>query len=267
MRILIISQCSAKKNYSLSLGEHCLSEEDFNDPDRLKAAINRLYPFRRKAIELYDGAMQKLLYPGIEGLRQCSENKEDVIDHYIISAGFGLVNENDELVPYNKTFQGKSDKFIQQESFRLKIPQRIEELVPRYDYVFFLVGEDYLCGIDFLLSCWNNKPEQAKKIILFTPKKTENNKNFHLIYAGVEQAQEFSYGIIGLKGYLFKAICDYLISNFSADCFDELKRIIDDDDFLAVLNHYKFNPDNMINVNRVRNTKAPTSKPQRKSLW
>ena len=66
----------------------------------------------------------------------------------IVSAGYGLVDEEQRLVPYEATFQGERPRWIHERSSRLGIPTAVRKAVIGYDAVMFLLGKNYLISTD-----------------------------------------------------------------------------------------------------------------------
>jgi len=266
MNILILSQCSAKKNYKLPTNLKALEEDDFIDSQILEKRILELKPYEKKACDLYDGMMQYLMYPAIDNLRNLFKEKVN-FDHYIISAGFGLVKDDQLLVPYNKTFQGKTEKFIIAEAQKLGIADKLNNVLNNnYDLIFILVGEDYLIGIKSILKKLNNSIN-SKSIFIFTAKVTDDINNFQIILSGIKEASLYSYPVIGLKGYIFASFADYLCSHDKDKAYNYLINLSTTgiEDYLKL---YTKTLENATRRNRVMNSHI--EKPiinTRKSLW
>jgi hypothetical protein len=65
----------------------------------------------------------------------------------IISAGYGLIDEEHRIVPYEATFQGHRPKWIRDRSETLGIPTAVRKAVVGHDVVLFLLGKEYLLSI------------------------------------------------------------------------------------------------------------------------
>jgi hypothetical protein len=117
----------------------------------------------------------------------------------IISAGYGLVDENRTLVPYEVTFQGKRPKCVRERAESLGIPQAIRESVRGFEAVIFLLGKEYLLSTDPPLV-----PDRNQRFIFFTSNRhLPFHPNSTVVPAGKNETK-FGAGIVALKGKLFE---------------------------------------------------------------
>lgn len=93
---------------------------------------------------MYTGRQHIYAVQAVDKLREVVDGHARV-EFYIISAGYGLLAENDVIVPYEATFNGmrKAEMLHYAESI-LHLPQKVRELTAGFDLVFFLLGESYL---------------------------------------------------------------------------------------------------------------------------
>jgi hypothetical protein len=77
---------------------------DNQNDDRAQRHYGELEKYRLPAGQLYRGRQHIQLMKGIELLRRTFG--PEVVDLFILSAGFGLVPEHQPLPPYNATFSG-----------------------------------------------------------------------------------------------------------------------------------------------------------------
>jgi hypothetical protein len=87
------------------------------------------------------------------------------IDVAIVSAGFGLVGENDLLSPYDATFVGMSSTEAIQRGRTLAIRSALAQLLPAYEDAIFLLGREYLAAIEAPLAT-------AKREVYLTAQET-----------------------------------------------------------------------------------------------
>ena len=131
-KILIVTSCTKDKMIPpLGPGLHQLMPDqlwDEQDDDRVTRNFGELEKYRVPAGQLYRGRQHLQLMQGVELLRQTFGYT--VIDVKIISAGFGLVGEEQPLPPYNATFADLSSSKILTISQRLRIPQKVNEPFP-----------------------------------------------------------------------------------------------------------------------------------------
>ncbi|MFX0067304.1 MAG: DUF6884 domain-containing protein [Candidatus Hermodarchaeota archaeon] len=137
------------------------------------------------------------------------------VDFYIISAGFGLIEENKQIPPYECSFSGMKTSEIKERATKLQIPQQIAQCVEnKYDVVFILLGKDYLTAVqdgfdaasqETLLVYFKNKDRLRRKNEAFIPISNE-------VCTALKEAGLESTNVIGLRGILFKHITSYLDS-------------------------------------------------------
>ena len=120
MKVLVISSCTSKK-------------------------LNHNAP----AAKMYTGQQHTLLMDGVNQVRAC--HGQSSLDVAIISAEYGLLNENDVIAPYNVTFQGMKKAEILEKSRRLQLREQVAALIARYDVVFFLLGKEYVQALQLPL--------------------------------------------------------------------------------------------------------------------
>lgn len=133
--------------------------QDFQHPDNpghLEARINEILAAadsqgRRIALparEMYTGRQHTYVVQAVDQLRALLKDAAHV-EFRIISAGYGLLAENDVIVPYEATFNGmrKADMHRYARSV-LHLPQKVRDLVAQFDLAFFLLGESYLQVLD-----------------------------------------------------------------------------------------------------------------------
>lgn len=197
-RILVITSCTGEKIYK---PDNQLIFEDFQDETILLQRENELIQFKRTAKDMYTGSQHLSLLDGINFYRS---NGGD-IDLNIISAGYGLLEENEEIVPYEVTFNNMNSQTIKNWSRRQKITETLQEKVKGYDLVFFLLGDKYLQSVEWPLDINDNQ-----RFFFFAGNSSRTRvmvgENSHLLAIGEEEAKAFRFGLIGIKGYLFSQL-------------------------------------------------------------
>jgi len=138
--ILVISSCGKLKALSHPDQPTCANLS--NKQQREKAKKN----FQKMSIEagnLYTGEQAKFVRKSIEVLRlSCS------VEHLILSAGFGLVDEKELLPPYECSFTNKTKKEIQIMARNLSIPDEVKRIAKeKYELVYLALGKDYLTAV------------------------------------------------------------------------------------------------------------------------
>ena len=201
VRTLIITSCTGEKRFKLP---NQLIQSDFLDKQKLIMRENELDLYRLAAGEIYTGMQHILLMEGVSLLRE--KFGEKVIDLCVLSAGYGVIPESKMIVPYEVTFNNMKGKEIIEWSRFLNIHNDLSELVKEYDLVFFLLGDKYLKALE--LPFETNLEGQC--FIFFASNTSRKlipyQSPYHFIEVGQHDATSFSYGLVGLKGYLLKLL-------------------------------------------------------------
>ena len=199
MKMLVVTSCTGEKLYH---PDNQLTQADFADAATLVKREAELSEFKTTAGKIYTGMQHQRLMEGIETLR--SAYGKDIVDLYIVSAGYGLISEDREVVPYEVTFNTMNGNAIKEWSQHLGIHHDLGELVQKYDLVLFLLGDKYLkaVGLPF------DEAKDDQKLVFFasgtSKKMIPSHAPYYFVEVGQEDAKSFSYGLVGLKGYLFK---------------------------------------------------------------
>jgi len=142
-RLLVISACTAKKACSDLDRDSQLTVEDLDNPAKRKAGEKRLANYRLPAAEMYTGDGHKFVRQAVRALRERGYS----VSHFILSAGYGLLNEADIIVPYNVTFSGAPKPWIRERGQRLKLQSRLIEVAKGHDEAILILGREYLEAI------------------------------------------------------------------------------------------------------------------------
>jgi len=130
------------------------------------------------------------------------------VDVAILSAGYGLIKENLAIAPYEVTFNGMKGHEVDSWAQHLNVHESLEQTVQGYDLIFLLLGDNYLRAIKLPVE---TKPNQT--IIALTSQgsaklvKGLSAKTFVFPLTN-QDAQKYSYGLVGLKGFLFKRFAE-----------------------------------------------------------
>jgi len=199
MRILVITSCTSKKKYK---AENQLQYKDFTSSERLCQRRAELKDFKAPAAEMYTGQQHLYLMEGLQELRKMYG--KDVVDPHIISAGYGLLRENDIIVPYNVTFGNKKD--ILELSNRLQIHKHVETLIADYDLVFFLLGKKYVQALQL---CFRVSDSVTQIFLIGDSYKDciPDLPNTHFVPTGKPLADKLGTNTRILKGVVFKKLC------------------------------------------------------------
>ncbi len=202
MRLLVITSCTGRKKYKPS---NQLQHEDFSSPERLRERTAELKDFKASAAEIYTGQQHLYLMDGLKQLRET--HGQLVADLNIISAGYGLLSEQDVIVPYNVTFQKLKKKEILERSDKLQIHEHVDTLIANYELVIFLLGKEY---IQALKLPFQNADSVTQIFLLGNThrKMIPDTQNSHFVAAGSDLARKLRVMGVALKGFVFKRLCE-----------------------------------------------------------
>jgi hypothetical protein len=159
MKMLVIGSCTGDKNVRYCPG--LLTQPDFDDPSLFRRREAELSAWALPARELYTGWQHRYMMNGVDAIRHRFGTSACSVKS--VSAGYGLVDEEQRLAPYEATFQGQRPKWIRDRSETLGIPTAVRNAVVGFDVVLFLLGTEYLVSIHPPLS-----PDINQQLIFFT---------------------------------------------------------------------------------------------------
>ena len=223
MRILIIDQCSNSKSYPEESVAFDASEIDDAGLDALRGREDAVSIPARK---LYAGRQQQYVSDAVDSLRGNGHN----VDRYFVSAGFGLVEENEELPPYNVTFANMTASEIESRAVTLELKDRTRDTISSepYDIIFFALGSDYYRAID-LPETLSAVPEGTTGVTFNQEEVAEQYGNVISVPARTEQAKEYGTIVVALKGIYLKNFANNLARgseptssvDVRSDCLEE----------------------------------------------
>lgn len=205
-RVLVVTSCTGEKRYK---PENQLTLEDFKDSARLQQREASLAQFACLAGQIYTGQQHLRVMEGVQLLRQ-SMGQESV-DVVILSAGYGLIPEDKTIVPYEVTFNTMKGDEVDVWAKFLGIRQAFEQAIVGYDLVFMLLGENYLRSLCLPVETCSNQT-----FIFLASSKSSNYiqdlaaKTFVLPLSNAD-AKHYRYGLVGLKGFLFKRFAECVV--------------------------------------------------------
>lgn len=192
-RILVVTSCTGEKKQK---PVNQLLLDDFKDLETLKKRESELEKFT--AGELYTGSQHEALMKGVRLYRNAGAK----IDVNILSAGYGLIPEEKEIVPYEVTFNNMDSTFIRRWAKQQRVTEDLKSQIQNYDLIFFLLGDKYLQAIE-----WPIPIRYDQKLIFFAGESSKQrilleDRNY-LLSIGEKEAKKFKFGLIGIKGFLF----------------------------------------------------------------
>lgn len=204
VKMLVVGSCTGEKNV-----RDCpdlLTQADFDDLSRLKRREAELSQWAIPAKDLYIGWQHRYMMKGVRAIRERFGAPACCVK--IISAGFGLVDEDQPLVPYEATFQKQSPNWIRARAEALGIPNAVRNACLSQHLVVFLLGKKYLWSISLPIA-----PEINQRLVFFT---SNLEFQFHpdsvIVPAGRNETR-FGAGLVALKGKMFERFAAGLCSD------------------------------------------------------
>ena len=205
MRILVVGSCGKKKLNQSTTSPTC---KDLDSLDDIKTWREKSSCPTARVRDLYTGNQNRELVKGVDLLRQIEKTE---VKLSIISAGFGLVEENDTLPTYDCSFSGMKKSQIQERAEWLEIPSDFEELlVSGFDLTYLALGKKYFLTLG---DKWKSKSNTTiigfnwnlcEKEILCIP-------SAHDIVSSFSRNGHKIHGVTGFKGDLLRILADYAL--------------------------------------------------------
>lgn len=161
------------------------------------------------AVQMYTGRQHQFVVQGINALRE--RYGRGVIDLVILSAGYGLIAEDEVIVPYDFTLSGLSVSELTTWSHYLGVSAELDRWVKPYDLVIFLLGREYLRALGLPLE--SHRKDQT--LLFLCSKSTETLipklEHYLTVIVGKPEATIYGCGLVSLKGLLFKLLAEEMV--------------------------------------------------------
>lgn len=196
MRILVISSCTGKKAVAHTR-QLTLADFDRGD-DHVRARERELSSAVMPAWQIYTGEQHKRLMRGINAARSAGHS----VVLKIVSAGYGLIDGNRIVAPYECSFSGMPSRKIKQWATARRIPSDFRRCMSEpYDLTLVLLGESYLksCEIDSSLRLQSPTTLWCGYSVF---QSLPRIANLTLVPIGKHEARIHHCGLVGLKGEL-----------------------------------------------------------------
>jgi hypothetical protein len=225
LRILIITSCTGEKRLKDPRG---LTPADFQKGRKhVRARERELKDLLTPARDLYTGEQHVRLMRGIEAIT--TARAEINIDLRILSAGYGLIEGDRKIAPYEQTFNDMGKLELEAWSETLGVPTSMRAVLSQpFDVGLLLLGETYLAAASL-----DAKVKVGGPVIAFCGKpavpKLGAIANITPIQLSNQEAKRFSCGMVGLKGELARRLLERLSNGVS------LKDMLESNDVLSLL--------------------------------
>ncbi|MCE7748443.1 MAG: hypothetical protein GPJ51_08590 [Candidatus Heimdallarchaeota archaeon] len=210
--ILVISSCGNLKAMSHPDQPTCASLSNKQQREKAKRKFHKMSV---EAGNLYTGEQARFIRKSLEVLRLFSS-----VEHRILSAGFGLVDEKDLLPPYDCSFTNKTKKDIQIMSRNLSIPDKVKRIAEeKYELVYLALGKDYLTAVGDV----DVFSASSRLVVHFNTQFETNAKNILSINQKLFVGRKHNYQIfkVPIGGYIRAK--GSLLLNYALDLKEENK--------------------------------------------
>jgi len=139
MKILVVNSCGKAKQAAFPTQAQL---QDLQTRDQIRQYVQKHQDKAIAARYLYTGQQASKISKAIKILRDTGHE----VEYFIISAGLGLLTENQLVPSYEVTFSGLGKSAILQRSKMLQINSSLEKEIAGkyYDLIYLALGKDYL---------------------------------------------------------------------------------------------------------------------------
>lgn len=199
IKMIVISSCSASKSVEVP---RPITMSKFADPDRLWTRERELSADALPAWELYAGRQHSNVMKGVQAIR--ASFGQGAVTLKIVSAGYGLVDEEQRLAPYEATFKELSRRERRKRASLLGIASAVRAAIDGYPLAIFLLGATYLDAIETPIEPGRNQrllylaaPGEAAKLAA---------ARVTAVPTGKPEARAYRSGFVALKGVMFLSL-------------------------------------------------------------
>jgi len=206
VRLAVISSCTGRKAHLPP--DHLTMEDLRSTPEELNRRKTELADWALPAIQMYRGEQHLQVVRGLETLRAASGS--DSIRLYIVSAGYGLLDEDEMVVPYEASFSSMTRSASLMWSRRLGIAQALRDVIVGVPLAVFLLGSRYLDAIEPPVLT-----QRGQRLVFLSGDREEGrlvSRGVTVVRASVPEARSYRSGLIALKGRMFYLFCLALVT-------------------------------------------------------
>jgi len=218
LRIFVLSSCTAKKKFK-RLDITCEVIDKFGREKLIER--EDLKDMVLPARDMYLGGQHLYTIKAVDILRAIPSI--ECVNFYILSAGFGLLEEQTLIPPYECTFGTMSKEDIRHRSKRLRIEEKLLKILERekYDIAFFLLGVKYLIAIEEALKSFPTNTLHYFYVSRGGSRIIPRKENFSLIFIDKFEARKYHVSRFEIKGFLFYNLARKLLRQH-----DKIKEIL-----------------------------------------
>lgn len=148
-RILVITNCTKEKAVDMREVKSKLAKLNLQTPsfDLDKEPVYRdvLQEFIKPARDMYVGQTIKPVKELVKTLKSCGK----YVDFYIISARYGIIGENDLIIPYEAKLDASNKEKLKKWSEERKVVSKLQDIVAKggYDLAIIILSRAYALAL------------------------------------------------------------------------------------------------------------------------
>ncbi|MFX1606668.1 MAG: hypothetical protein ACFFDD_12270 [Promethearchaeota archaeon] len=204
MRVLVVGSCGKKKSYDSPKQPTCKDIDEEHDLNYWKQQFSSHCV---QARDMYTGPQSRELVKAVDLLRTIPDISVQLV---IISAGFGILNEEDLVPPYDCSFTTMRMPELRRQAEKLQIQDSIKNLLKnRFDLIYLALGKRYLLALGRDVVSTLETPtivfhNQSTDYLIQIPCEAETVKSF--------SKREYKiHGVVGFKGDLLRILAQYAL--------------------------------------------------------
>ncbi|GIW22595.1 MAG: hypothetical protein KatS3mg068_1602 [Candidatus Sericytochromatia bacterium] len=195
IKILIITSCSGEKK--INVDNPAIAKEIDNIELRIKKE-EELKEYKLTAKEMFISNQNIILNLAISNIKN--------IDICYLSSAYGLINQDELVIPYDINFSAMSLNDIDNRSKFLKINEESYYKCKNYDLIFFLLNIEYIRFLNLPI----NLPESKKQIFIISSKDEKflsNIENIYYLAFSIDEIYKFNMHLNDFRAKIIKIIC------------------------------------------------------------
>lgn len=199
--IRIITSCTGQKARS---NPKALTDEDFMEgAEHIRERETQMSGDLLEAGKMYTGRQHQHLMKGVNELRASGEEVEVKIS--IVSAGYGVLGEEERIAPYDMTFANMTTSEARKWALRIRVPEDVREVLRKEAALHMvLLGNDYLEAAQLIGAEKRKADVGGRALFLCSASAEKEVKNMNRACETValtnEDARRWGEGLVGLKG-------------------------------------------------------------------
>ncbi len=204
MRVLVVGSCGKKKSFDSPKQPTCNDIDEEHDINYWKQQFSS---HSVQARDMYTGPQSLELVKAVDLLRTIPSVSVKLV---IISAGFGTLEEDDLVPPYDCSFTTMKMVELRKQAEKLQIQDSFIKLMEtRFDLIYLAMGKRYMAALGEGVVSKLETPtvafhSQSSDCLIRLPCHAETVKSF-------SRRGHKIHGVVGFKGDLLRVLAQYAL--------------------------------------------------------